>query len=347
MDSPIDFLAAPSVPIAVIEVLIGLFLLSKAADLFVDGAVAVASAAKMSPVVVGAVVVGFGTSAPELLVSGIAAFNGESVDKETGVVTNGLDVALGNIVGSNVANITLVLGVAALVVPLLVTRPVMGREAPISLVAVTLFAFFTRGGLAVWEGVVMLVALVAILSWIILGGHEDSVEELEIEEGRSVGKSLAETVAGLVGTIIGAQLMVWGAVGLAAAAGLSGGFVGFTLIAIGTSLPELVTAVAAARKGETELILGNLLGSNVFNSLAVGGVIALIGAGEFTDRLTAEFGVVAMVVVALITWVFMVSRRKFTHIEAMILLSAYVFVVLMISDLDIGESIRDAITSFS
>ena len=223
----------------------------------------------------------------------------------------------------------------------------MGREAPISLVAVTLFAFFTRGGLAVWEGVVMLVALVAILSWIILGGHEDSVEELEIEEGRSVGKSLAETVAGLVGTVIGAQLMVWGAVGLAAAAGLSGGFVGFTLIAIGTSLPELVTAVAAARKGETELILGNLLGSNVFNSLAVGGVIALIGAGEFTDRLTAEFGVVAMVVVALITWVFMVSRRKFTHIEAMILLSAYVFVVLMISDLDIGESIRDAITSFS
>ena len=340
-----EFLTDPSVPIALIEVAIGLFLLSKAADLFVDGAVAVASAAKLSPVVVGAVVVGFGTSAPELLVSGIAAFNGESIDDETGAVTNGLDVALGNIVGSNVANITLVLGVAALVVPLLVTRAVMVREAPISLAAVALFAFFTIGGLATWEGIVMLVVLAAILSWIIFGGNEDSVEEIEVEEGRSVGQSLAITVGGLIGTVIGAQSMVWGAVGLAAAVGLSGGFVGFTLIAIGTSLPELVTAVAAARKGETELILGNLLGSNMFNSLAVGGVIALVGAGQFTDRLTAEYGVVAMVVVAVITWVFMVTRRKITRIEAVLLLSAYVLVVLMISDLGVGEAIRDIISS--
>ncbi len=345
MSSLVDFLAAPSVPVAVIEVLIGLFLLSKAADLFVDGAVAVASAAKLSPVVVGAVVVGFGTSAPELLVSGIAAFNGESVDEETGEIVNGLDVALGNIVGSNVANITLVLGVAALIVPLLVTRAVMVREAPISLAAVALFAFFTLGGLAVWEGIAMLLALVAILSWIIVGGNEDSIEELEIEEGRSVAQSLAVTVGGLIGTVIGAQLMVWGAVALAAAVGLSGGFVGFTLIAIGTSLPELVTAVAAARKGETELILGNLLGSNMFNSLAVGGVIALVGGGVFTDPLTAEYGVVAMVIVAVITWVFMVTRRKITRIEAVFLLGAYFFVVLMISDISLGESIRDLIPS--
>ncbi len=345
--SPLDFLSAPSVPIAIIEVLIGLFLLSKAADLFVDGAVACANAAKLSPVVVGAVVVGFGTSAPELLVSGIAAFTGESVDKETGEITNGLDVALGNIVGSNVANITLVLGVAALVVPLLVSRAVMVREAPISLAAVSLFAFFTIGGLALWEGVVMLVVLVAILSWIISGGKEDSVEEVETEEGRSIAQSLGITLLGLTGTVIGAQLMVWGAVGLAAAVGLSGGFVGFTLIAIGTSLPELVTAVAAARKGETELILGNLLGSNMFNSLAVGGVIAIVGTGQFSDRLTAEYGVVAMVVVAVVTWVFMVTRRKITRLEAGILLSAYVFVVLLISDLSIGESIRDALSSIA
>ncbi len=333
----------PSVPIAVIEVLIGLFLLSKAADLFVDGAVAVASAAKLSPVVVGAVVVGFGTSAPELLVSGIAAAQGITEDKE-GNITNGLDVALGNVVGSNVANITLVLGVAALVVPLLVTKAVIVREAPISLASVALFAFFTIGGIALWEGVIMLVALVAILSWIVFGGNEDSVEEVEVEEGRSVGQSLAITLGGLVGTVIGAQLMVWGAVGLAAAVGLSGGFVGFTLIAIGTSLPELVTAVAAARKGETELILGNLLGSNMFNSLAVGGVIGLVGSGNFDDRLAAEYGVVAMVVVAVMTWVFMVTRRKITRIEAAILLSSYVFVILLISDLSVGESIRGIIS---
>lgn len=342
----ISFLSDPSVPVAIVEVVIGLFLLTKAADLFVDGAVAVAASAKMSPVVVGAVVVGFGTSAPELLVSGIAAFNGEVIDSE-GNVTNGLDVALGNIVGSNVANISLVLGVAALVVPLMVTRAVMVREAPISLAAVALFAFFSIGGLAVWEGVVMLVVLLGILSWIVFGGNEESVEELEVDEDRTVAQSLGVTVMGLIGTVAGAQLMVWGALGLAAAAGLSGGFVGFTLIAIGTSLPELVTAVAAARKGETELILGNLLGSNMFNSLAVGGVIAIIGSGEFDDRLTSEYGVVAMVIIAVITWVFMVTRRKISRPEAVFLLTSYVFVILLISTLDIGESIRDVIGSLA
>lgn len=342
----LSFLSDPAVPIAVIEVLLGLFLLSKAADLFVDGAVAVASAAKLSPIVVGAVVVGFGTSAPELLVSGIAAAGGETTDKE-GMVTNGLDVALGNVVGSNVANITLVLGVAALVVPILVTKAVLNREAPISVGSVALFAFFTIGGIAVWEGVVMLVALVAILSWIIFGGNSDSVEEIEVEGDRTVLQSLGVTLGGLVGTVIGAQLMVWGAVGLAAAVGLSGGFVGFTLIAIGTSLPELVTAVAAARKGETELILGNLLGSNMFNSLAVGGVIGLVGSGNFDDRLAAEWGVVAMVIVAVITWVFMVTRRKITRVESVILLSSYVLVILLISELAVGESIRDLISSIA
>lgn len=339
-----SFLSEPTVPVAIIQVLIGLFLLSKAADLFVDGAVACAKAAKLSPVVVGAVIVGFGTSAPELLVSGIAAAGGESVDKE-GNVTNGLDVALGNIVGSNVANITLVLGVAALVVPMLVTRAVIVREAPISLGAVSLFAFFTIGGIALWEGVIMLLILGAILSWIIFGGGDSVPEEEDDDEDRSISHSLGITVVGLVGTVIGAQLMVWGARGIAAALGLSGGFVGFTLIAIGTSLPELVTAVTAARKGEVDLILGNLLGSNMFNSLAVGGVVGLVGSGQFDDRLAAEYGVVAMVVVAVMAWVFMVTRRRIGRPEAAFSLAAYVFVILLISDLDVGEAIRDVIGS--
>ena len=341
-----EFLTDPTVPVAIIEVLIGLFLLSKAADVFVDGAAAVATAAKMSPVVIGAVVVGFGTSAPELLVSGIAASRGVTTDDE-GVMTNGLDVALGNVVGSNVANVSLVLAFAAIVVPILVTRSVLVREAPLSVASVALFAFFTIGGFAVWEGIIMLLVLVGVLSWIIFGGNEDAVEEIEVDEDRSIGQSLGITLVGLVGTIIGAQLMVWGAIAIAEAAGLSGAFVGFTLIAIGTSLPELVTAFAAARKGETELILGNLLGSNMFNSLAVGGVVAIVGAGQFDDRIPATFGVVAMVVIAVTTWVFMVSRRKITRVEAVALFAGYIFVILMISELDVGESIRDAITSLA
>lgn len=331
-----EFLSEPTLAIAVIEVLVGLFLLSKAADLFVDGAAAVATAAKLSPVVVGAVVVGFGTSAPELLVSGLAARGGD------------VDVGLGNIVGSNVANVSLVLGFAALVTPILVTRAVLVREAPISVGAVALFAFFTIGGFAVWEGIVMLVVLVGVLAWIVFGGNEDSVEEIEVDGDRSVGQSLGVTLVGLTGTVLGAQLMVWGAVAIAESLGLSGGFVGFTLIALGTSLPELVTAFAAARKGETELILGNLLGSNMFNSLAVGGAVAILGAGQFNDRIPATWGVSAMVIIAAMTWVFMVTRRKITRAEAIILLGAYVIAILLIDeDLGIGESIRSAISAIA
>ena len=329
-------MSEPSLGVAAIQVLIGLFLLSKAADLFVDGAAAVATAAKLSPVVVGAVVVGFGTSAPELLVSGLAASGGD------------VDVGLGNIVGSNVANVSLVLGFAALVTPILVTRSVLVREAPVSVASVALFAFFTIGGFAVWEGIVMLLVLVGVLAWIVFGGNEDSVEELEVDDERGMGQSMGLTLCGLVGTVLGAQLMVWGAVAIAESLGLSGGFVGFTLIALGTSLPELVTAFAAARKGETELILGNLLGSNMFNSLAVGGAVAILGAGEFTDRIPATWGVTAMVIIAAMTWVFMVTRRKITRVESAILLSAYVFAILLIDeDLGIGDAIRSAIESIA
>lgn len=330
-----EFLSEPTLIVAAIEVAVGLFLLTRAADLFVDGAVAIAGAAKISPVVVGAVIVGFGTSAPELLVSGLAAVNG--------------DVALGvgNVVGSNVANLTLVLGAAALVVPLLVTRAVIVKEAPLSLFAVMLFAFFTIGGFARWEGVVMLIVLAAVLAWIVLGGNEDSIEEVEFDPDQSITTSVVETVGGLLGTILGAQLMVWGATAIAEEFGLTGGFIGFTLVAIGTSLPELVTAIAAARKGETELILGNLLGSNVFNSLAVGGVIAVIGAGSIDDELMRTYGIIMMVIVSILAWVFMVTRRRVDKREAIFLLVGYVFAILVISETGAGEAVRDVIEAIA
>ena len=325
------FLSEPVLAVAVLEVLVGLFLLTKAADQFVDGAVGAAAAARISPIVVGAVIVGFGTSAPELLVSGIAAWNGD------------VELGVGNVVGSNVANLSLVLGAAALIVPILVTKSVLSKEAPLSLAAVCLFAFFTVGGFEVWEGIVLLVVLVVVLTWIVVGGNEDSVEELEIDADATLASSMITTLVGLVGTLIGAQLMVWGALAIAEELGLTGGFVGFTLVAVGTSLPELVTAVAAARKGETELILGNLLGSNMFNSLAVGGVIAVLGAGTINDELMRTYGIVIMVVVATLAWVFMVARKRVFKVEAVTLLTVYFLAVLLISESGAGESIRSLI----
>ena len=322
-------LSDPVTSVAILEVLIGLVLLTKAADVFVDGAVGWASSTNISPVVVGAVVVGFGTSAPELLVSGIAAVNG--------------DVALGvgNVIGSNVANLSLVLGAAALIVPILVTRSVLAREAPLSLLGVLIFAYFTIDGFARWEGIVMMLLLVAALSWIIFGSSADSVQEFDVDDSLTLRMSVLMTSGGLVGTLAGAQLVVWGASAIADRFGLSGGFIGFTLVAIGTSLPELVTAIAAARKGETELILGNLLGSNLFNSLAVGGLIAVVGAGPIGDGLLERYGVTLMVVVAVLAWVFMVGRKQVSHVEALILLSVYAAAILLLSDSGMAESVRE------
>lgn len=269
--------------------------------------------------VIGAVIVGFGTSAPELLVSGLAAFDGD------------LDLGVGNVVGSNVANLTLVLGAAALIVPIFVTNEVLRREAPLSLAAVGLFGFFTINGLNRAEGLILGVALVFALGWIMSSGKVPDEEVVAIQHGTTVGGQLMRTLVGLIGTVAGAQLLVWGATTFADKAGLSGGFVGFTLVAIGTSLPELVTAVAAARKGETQLILGNLLGSNIFNSLAVGSAIALLGPGEITDDALRTIGVIVMIAVATIAFIFMLTRKRIHKLEAVLLLGIWFVTVVMMA----------------
>ncbi len=317
-----DFFSQPSLVIALIEVAVGIVLLTRAADEFVEGAANVASALKVSPVVIGAVIVGFGTSAPELLVSSIAASN------------DNLELGVGNVVGSNVANLTLVLGAAALIVPLFVTSGILAREAPLSLLAVLLFAFFTVGGLAQWEGFILLGFLVMALSWIIIGGRTEGLADVSLDEGGSAFGQGFRTFIGLVGTVLGAQLLVWGATAIAQEVGITGGMVGFTLVAVGTSLPELVTAVVAARKDETELILGNLMGSNLFNSLAVGGVIAVVGAGPIEDRGLATVGVVGMSIVAFSAWFFMVTRKRVHRVEAVVLLAAWLVSVIWMA----GES---------
>ena len=284
-------------------------------DQFVIGAARVASVFRVSPVVVGAVLVGFGTSAPELLVSGVAAARGN------------MDLGVGNIIGSNLANLTLVLGVAAIIATIPATRASVRREAPLSLGAMVLFAILVQGDLTKVEGAILAVALVVSLGIIMSGARDDRMPE---EVGELIGgevrasRELMRTVVGLVVIVGGAWFLVWGAVLLADRLGLSGGFVGFTLVAIGTSLPELVTAGAAARHGESELVLGNLLGSNLFNSLAVGATIALLGTGDVTDGKLVVFGSIAMVFVAAVMWVFIITDRKLKEIEGIVLLLLWV-----------------------
>jgi cation:H+ antiporter len=316
-----------AVVLALLAVLVGLAMLTKAADAFVGGAARLSAALRVPPVIIGAAVIGFGTSAPEMVVSGIASGQGK------------LDIAVGNVIGSNVANLSLVLGVAALICTMDVTSGILKREAPLSTAAVVVFAILVQDGLERWEGAVLLACLVGALALLFLrkgNGDEELLAEvdeyLEEHEGSvSVRSEAVRTALGLVGVIVGAQLAVTGASTIAEELGLGEGFIGVTLIAVGTSLPELMTAIVAARKGEHDLILGNLLGSNLFNSFGVGAVAGLIGPGTLEDDKLASIGVGAMLLVAVAAWLFMATQKKVLRWEGVALLAAYAVVVPLLA----------------
>ena len=316
--------------LAIAFVIAGLFVLTKSADLFVASAARLSAALSVPPIVIGAVVVGFGTSAPEMVVSAIAAGGGD------------LDIAVGNVVGSNIANLTLILGISALVCTLTVDSGVIRKEAPLAFSGAVLLAIFLQGGLERWEGVVLLVGMAAALTYILRSsrgatGEEELTAEvaefLEVadHERRSTGKEALLAVLGLAGVIASAQVTVIGATTIADEIGLAEGFVGVTLVAIGTSLPELVTSVAAARRNEHDLIVGNLLGSNLFNSFAVGGLMAVIGPGEILDDKLTTIAVGSMLGIAALSWLFMSTGRVVRKWEAAALLAGYAITVPLLA----------------
>jgi len=297
--------------LAVIFLVVGIVLLTIAADHFVEGAVSLADVFDISPVVVGALVIGFGTSLPEMLVSGVAAVQGDA------------DLGVGNVIGSNVANLSLVLGLAALVAVITIDSITARRELPLCVASVLLFALLVQGGFEFWEGMILLVALVATLAWLLSHAHDHDEESPAVDHDGTPVSSAVRTVLGLIGTVGGAWLLVEGGTSLADELGLTGGFVGLTLVAIGTSLPEMVTAVVAARKGETDLIIGNLLGSNIFNSLAVGAVLGLLGPGPLTDNTLAGLATFIMIAVVLVAAVFLYTGGKVVRWQAAALLVIY------------------------
>lgn len=255
-----------SLPLASLALVGGLALLVWAADVFVAGAEGFALRHRWSPAVIGAVVVGFGTSLPEMVTSAVAAWRGQA------------ELALGNAAGSNLANLLLVLGAAALIAPLSGTRMQGPRRDALAAggAGVVLVLVALDGRIGVVEGAVLGAALLGVLGWQIASGQGagtvDPVVEVRAVEVRVLG--------GLVGVLAGAQILVVGATALAERFGVPELVVGTVLVAVGTSLPELATAIASARRGQVELLVGNLLGSNVFNALAVVGLAALVAAGR-------------------------------------------------------------------
>lgn len=309
--------------ISIALLIIGLGLLTYSADHFVVGAGRVALRLNISAIVVGAVVIGFGTSAPELLVSASSAARGD------------LALGAGNVIGSVVANLSLVLGVAALMAPLVVSKQTLLREAPLSVAGVLAFAWMIQGDVTRLEGGLMLVALLGSLAFLIWAGRNDAemgkaeldkvLEDLDLDAPEEIDlrSEGLRTFAGLVGVVAGSQMLVEGSLDLADRAGISSGFVGLSLVAIGTSLPELVTSVVAARKGNTDLIIGNLLGSNMFNGLAIGAAMGLIGPGMVGDSALTGFATAIMIAVVALSTLFMITARTVVRWEAAVLLLIY------------------------
>ncbi len=309
----------------VLGTLAGLLLLTVAADAFVIGAARLAAHWRVSTVVVGAVVIGFGTSAPELVVSGLASAQGS------------LDLAIGNVVGSNIANLSLVLGAAALVTPVAVQSPVLRREAPLSLLLVVAFGAAVQGSIGVPEGVLLATLLVVSLAIIVRSARQgDPAISAEVDAYVAGGhaelrREVVRTGLGLMGTLAGAQLLVVSATAVAERFGLTEGFIGLTVVAVGTSLPELATCLQAARRSETGLIVGNLLGSNLFNAGAVGATAAFAGAGQATDPTIAGIGVLLMIALSVVATLFMVTGRRVVRLEGIGLLIAYVVIVPLLA----------------
>lgn len=314
----------------------GLLLLAVAPDRFVAGSAGLADRWGVSRVVIGAVVIGFGTSAPELLVSGIAAGSGDP------------EVGIGNVVGSNMANLGLIMAIAALVGRVAVPAGLLRREVPLMVGATVVFAILVQDGLTRWEGGLLLVGLVVALGLLMRSARPPTTatagapaadgelaaevaERLTEEAAQGPGQLAVTTLAGLAGTLAGAQLLVVGAVDVADRLDLSGGFVGMTVVALGTSLPELVTAITAARAGEDQLILGNILGSNLFNCLAVGAVVALASSEPGTAAGVPATAVGLMLLITALATAAMIRRQLVTRGEATTLLATYLAVLPLLA----------------
>ncbi len=249
-----------------IYIIIGLALLYYGGDLLISGSLRIAQAFKISPFVIGATVMGFGTSAPELSVSLLAAFQGSP------------EISIGNVIGSNIANIGLVLGLTAFLVPLTIEQKILRRETPPLLIATFLILFLTWDNeLGRWEGILLL-AGVALYTWRAFRVKDEPSSTLESEGGYFINKGIAYQflliVAGLILLVAGAKAMVEGGVNIARAFGISEWFIGISIIAVGTSLPEIISSLMSAFRGHGEMALGNVFGSNIFNILMVLGATA-------------------------------------------------------------------------
>lgn len=288
---------------------LGFVFLVKGSDYFVDGATGIAVKFGIPQLIIGLTIVAMGTSIPEAAVSITAAF------KESA------DITIGNIVGSNILNIFIILGVTSAIVSIEVKKTTLKYEIPYMLFCtVIMFYLGWDGMINLFDGFIFLVGFLAYLLYLFINAKRNTcdVEEVNVK----VSKHVLHVVAGIIGVIIGSELAVYGATELARFLGLSERFIGLTIVALGTSLPELFTSVNAARKGNADIAIGNIVGSNIFNILFIIGITALITDVPFDSRFIVD----SLIAIAACIVLFFCSlrRKKLTRTGGIIMLACYV-----------------------
>ena len=300
---------------------IGFVFLIKGADFLVNGASSVARRLKISDLVIGLTIVAFGTSAPELFVNLFAAFRGTT------------DIAMGNIIGSNIANVMLILGIAAIIYPLKVTKGTTWKEIPLSLLAValliimandTLIDGFRFNQLAASEGLVLMAFFIIFLYYTFGIAKAQGIDTLPPAKQYSTLKSVGFIVLGLIGLAIGGQFIVNGAVTIALSLGLSETLIGLTIVAIGTSLPELATSAVAAYKKNADIAVGNIVGSNIFNIFWILGLTATINPLPIAKSLNFDLGIAALASLLLFAWMFVGRKHELERWQGALLVGIYI-----------------------
>ena len=304
-------------------IVLGFALLVWSADRFVDGAASTAKHLGMPSLLIGILIVGFGTSAPEMVVSAIAAYEGNP------------GLALGNAIGSNIVNIALILGITAIVAPIAVNSKIVKKEIPLLLLIVLFTGYLLLDNtLTLFEGVILLAGFFALVLWSVFAAFRsrgDSFEDqmdIELNEDiMSLKVGIMWLVFGLILLIASSRLLVWGAVGVANSFGVSDLIIGLTIVALGTSLPELAASVMAARKGEHDIAIGNVVGSNMFNLLAVIGIAVIIAPMNSIplEVLQRDWTIMLLLTIALFVMAYGFKGRngRINRVEGTILILCY------------------------
>ena len=307
-----------------LAIILGLVLLIWSADRFIEGAASTANHLGMPPLLIGILVVGFGTSAPEMVVSAIAALEGNP------------SLALGNALGSNIVNIALILGATALISPIVVESTIIKKEMPLLMLIVVLIGYMLIDNtLTLLEGIILLAGFFSLIAWSVINGLKSKRDALAKEvnaelkvHAMSLGWSLLWLLIGLVVLVLSSRLLVWGAVGVAKDLGISDLIIGLTIVALGTSLPELASSIIAARKGEHDIAIGNIVGSNMFNILAVIGIATVIQPIEAIEAeiFSRDWSIMAALTFMLFLMAFNIKRTNgcITRLKGAVLLCCYI-----------------------